>query len=483
MRDVDGDKRPEIFGLSSASGNYRRNVQYTDSSAWFMVFNDHLDFKFKPVEFSGFANSVETKSYKSFNNYGFILSLWAGGTDTTVMDSHILIYDTEGNLLRSRLTSEYGFKSVIRPVVIENANSDRIYLLGDKILEISDNLHVINKTDLPFDSRYFSYLYDLNYDGVVEIILHFYDEDRIIIYNTALQEIINTEINISSERWTFCKYTSSDNRVKTYLEAASSGLFISLEKNRDYYLMYLSFPGIYFLFYLFILLIKRFNTFQVVEKESLKQRLASLQLQGIKSQLDPHFTFNTLNSIASLIYLEDRQAAYDYMNKFTQLLRVMLNDAERLYRSLGEEIEFVNTYLELEKLRFGEKFNYYIDIKEGVTQKEQVPKLVLQTFAENAIKHGLMPCSEGGILKITVLRENDYLKLSVEDNGIGREKASGRSTSTGKGLKLTSEFYEILNQMNSRAISLHFTDLHNDKGETAGTRVDVMVPVDPLIKK
>jgi sensor histidine kinase YesM len=93
-----------------------------------------------------------------------------------------------------------------------------------------------------------------------------------------------------------------------------------------------------------------------------------------------------------------------------------------------------------------------------------------------------MPCSDGGILKITAVRENDYLKLSIEDNGIGREKSSGRSTSTGKGLKLTGEFYDILNQMNSRAITHSVIDLYNENGQAAGTRVDVMVPVDPVLK-
>lgn len=481
MRDVDGDNKPEIFGLSSASGNYRRDVPYTDSSAWFMVFDHHLNFKFEPVEFSGFANSIETRGYKSLNVRAFILSYWVGGTDTSVMESQIQICDTNGKLVRNKLSGDYGFKSVIKPIVIENVKSDKIFLLGDRFLEINENLEVTNTIDLPFSSKYYSYQFDLNNDDTEEIILHFYEEERMVIYNSNLQEIINSEVRVHADLWRFCKYISSDGKIKTFLVAGNSGFLITLEKNKYYYLMYLSFPGIYFLFYFFIILIKRFNTFQVVEKESLKQRLASLQLQGIKSQLDPHFTFNTLNSIASLIYLEDRQAAYDYMNKFTQLLRVMLNDAERLYRSLGEEIEFVTMYLDLEKLRYGDKFNYYINIRAGVTQKEQVPKLVLHTFAENAIKHGLMPCSEGGILKIDVQRENDYLKLSIEDNGIGREKSSGRSTSTGKGLKLTSEFYEILNQMNSRAIALHFTDLYNDTGECTGTRVDVMVPIDPVL--
>ena len=231
-------------------------------------------------------------------------------------------------------------------------------------------------------------------------------------------------------------------------------------------------------FLLFIILIKRINTLQVVQKESLNRRLVTLQLQGIKSQLDPHFTFNTLNSIASLIYLEDRQLAYDYMNKFTQLLRGLINDAERVYRSLGEELEFVTTYLDLEKLRFGEKFNYEIVIGESVNLREQVPKLVLHTFAENAIKHGIMSLAEGGIVKIIAEKKKDYLILSIEDNGIGRLMAEGQSTSTGKGLKLTGEFYDILNQINKRPIRHSIIDLYSDRGDSIGTRAEVWVPVD-----
>jgi sensor histidine kinase YesM len=166
------------------------------------------------------------------------------------------------------------------------------------------------------------------------------------------------------------------------------------------------------------------------------------------------------------------------MNKFTQLLRGLTNDAERIYRSLGEELVFVTTYLDLEKLRFGEKFNYEVTIGDGVSQREQVPKLVLHTFAENAIKHGIMSRAEGGILKIRADRDKDYLILSIEDNGIGRLKAEGQSTSTGKGLKLTKEFYDILNQINKKPIKHSIVDLYNENGDATGTRVEVWVPVD-----
>ena len=210
----------------------------------------------------------------------------------------------------------------------------------------------------------------------------------------------------------------------------------------------------------------------------MNNRLLTLQLQGIKAQLDPHFTFNTLNSIASLIYLEDRHTAYDYMRKFTQLLRSMLNDAEKIYRNLGEEIEFVTTYLELEKLRFGEKFNYEIEIGEGVSKLEQVPKLVLQTFTENAVKHGIMPSLTVGLIRISVVREKDYLRITIEDNGVGRKNSAGQSESTGKGLKLTGEFYDILNHLNKKPIRHLITDLYNSPGDAAGTRVEVWVPID-----
>jgi LytS/YehU family sensor histidine kinase len=202
-----------------------------------------------------------------------------------------------------------------------------------------------------------------------------------------------------------------------------------------------------------------------------------LQLQGIKSQLDPHFTFNVLNAVSSMIYSTDRESAYDYMNKFTRLLRGMLNDAERIYRSLEEELDFVKTYLELEKLRFGKKFNYFIDMEEGLDMKVQVPKMVLQTFAENAIKHGLMPCKEGGILKIALEKETEYFKLTIQDNGIGRAQAAGKSKSTGKGLKLINEFYNILNHLNKKPITYLISDLYSGSGNPAGTRVEVWVPL------
>jgi hypothetical protein len=478
IADPDGDQRMEIFGDMSASGNYRANVPYSDSSTWFMVFNDKLNFEFPPVEFPGFANGLEVLPYVNGRFSRYVLSHWTGGADTSVIKSQIMIYSTDGKLVKSRIYSDIGIFTRMQLFVNGLAQAKKIYILGNKFLELNDSLEIVHSENLPFNSQIFAFQADIDGMGEDEFLLYSAEEEKLAVYNSDLQKLTEQKFKTPDHSWTFSKYFSGNNEFRLFIRSGYSGYFLKLKRNNYYYLGYLTYPGIYFLFFMFILLIRRINTQQVVQKENLKRRLVTLQLQGIKAQLDPHFTFNTLNSIASLIYLEDREKAYDYMIKFTELLRGMLNDAERVYRSLAEELQFLTTYLDLEKLRFGEKFNYLIAIGDGVSQKEQVPKLVLQTFAENAIKHGIMARAEGGILKVRADRENDYLKLTVEDNGIGRAAAEGHSASTGKGIKITREFYDILNQINKKPIKHMITDLYNESGIPSGTMVEVWVPVE-----
>lgn len=479
MFDSDGDGRPEIFGLMGAGGNYKTWVPYSDWSTWLMIFNDSLKFEFPPVEFPGLTNQLLINSYTNGMFKGYAVSHNTGSADTTVLKPRIMLFSLDGKKISERLFVDLGLNGFTNMTVLKRGNADRIYLLGTELLELNDQLSVIKKVKSPFNSYFCFYNIDINFDGEDELLLYSADEEKLVLYDASLQKIAETKLKGIDQIFRFSHYSSKEHENKIFLSAGGGySYFLKLKNNNYYYLGFLAYPGIYLLFFFFILIIKRINTLQVVQKESLNRRLVTLQLQGIKSQLDPHFTFNTLNSIASLIYLEDRQLAYDYMNKFTQLLRGLINDAERVYRSLGEELEFVTTYLDLEKLRFGEKFNYEIVIGESVNLRDQVPKLVLHTFAENAIKHGIMSLAEGGIVKIIAEKKKDYLILSIEDNGIGRAMAEGQSTSTGKGLKLTGEFYDILNQINKRPIRHSIIDLYSDRGDSIGTRAEVWVPVD-----
>jgi two-component sensor histidine kinase len=475
--DADGDKKPEIFGLISANGNYKVPTPYSDQSTWFMVFDEELNMEFPPAEFPGLTNKLEINSYSGSDFKGYVLNHNTNTADTAVMEPRIMVFSVDGKKEKELIYKDLGFNMNVLLNILPGKHGDRIFLLEKDLIELDENLDIIKKIKSPLNPGYYAFLEDIDMNGEKEFFLYSENEEKVVVVNPSFQIMSETKLKALGYNLRFSHMLSGTGERKLFLTSTENAWFIEMRRNSFYLSRYLEYPGVYLLLVLFISGINKINTYQVQQRESLKQRLLTLQLQGIKSQLDPHFTFNALNSIASLIYLEDRQTAYDYMNKFTVLLRSMLNDADRIYRSLGEEVEFVTTYLELEKLRFGNKFDFRIELSDEVSQKEQVPKLVLQTFAENAIKHGLMPCADGGILKIIVKREGDYLKLSIEDNGVGREKSAGRSTSTGKGLKLTSEFYDILNQRNKKAIKHYLTDLYTETGVPAGTRVDVWVPL------
>jgi two-component sensor histidine kinase len=389
-----------------------------------------------------------------------------------------MIFSLKGEKIMENLYSEFGFNSSVFLHVIEGETDDRLFVFGNELLELNNDLEIISRKKIPFRSAYHSYMVDLDDDGSKEFLLYSVSEKQVAVLNSNLKLIAQSGLDATGAVLRYSHYRSADGVHKVHLANTDSGCLIELRRNRSYYYAYLIYPLVYLLIVLFVKFISGIAVRQVEQRENLKQRLLTLQLQGIKSQLDPHFTFNSLNSIASLIYLEERQAAYDYLNKFTSLLRGMLNDAESIYRTLGEEIEFVTTYLELEKMRFGDKLEYNIEVDEDVTGEEKVPKLVLHTFAENAIKHGIIPCLAGGKLQIVVKKESDYLRIIIEDNGIGRVKAAGQSHSTGKGLKLTGEFYEILNKLNKRPITHSITDMYDVSGSPCGTRVEVFVPVD-----
>lgn len=367
---------------------------------------------------------------------------------------------------------------MIRTCVVSSGAAQKIIIKGDILIAADSSL---NKTAIAegYDNLY-SYnlhLLDLNFDGTSEIVLHSNDHGKLLVFDDKLDLLSEADLRTGFELWRTSRYSKVAGESELFIQSGDIGTYIKMKPNRMYYLGVVVHPAIYFLSLLFIIFVRGINSYQIVQREELKKRLLTLQLKGIKSQLDPHFTFNTFNSVASLIYLNDKQSAYDYMNKFSKLLRKMLNDAENIYRKLGEETDFVNTYLELEKLRFGSKFEYTIETGEGVTMNELVPKLVIHTFAENAIKHGIMHSAKTGLLKILINKEADYLKIVVDDNGIGRERSRVNAQSTGVGLKLTTEFYDILNQLNSKPVTFSITDKQTEEGAPGGTRVEILVPL------
>jgi LytS/YehU family sensor histidine kinase len=167
----------------------------------------------------------------------------------------------------------------------------------------------------------------------------------------------------------------------------------------------------------------------------LETRLAQAQLDALKMQLHPHFLFNTLNSI-SVLMTEDVTAARRMLTRLSDLLRASLENVGAQEVSLGEELEFLKNYLEIEQTRFQDRLTVRMEIEPGVLEA-RVPNLILQPLVENAIRHGIAPRAQPGLIEIHAARENGIVQLKVRDNGAGLGSASPETLIMGIGLSNT----------------------------------------------
>lgn len=203
-----------------------------------------------------------------------------------------------------------------------------------------------------------------------------------------------------------------------------------------------------------------------------------LQFDFLQKQLDSHFTFNVLNSVAAAILKTNRQEAYEQLTVFAKVLRYTYDNKTRLFHQLDNELELLRNYLQLEKYRFKEKFDYKINVGANVETMTHIPKQFIQIHVDNAIKHGLMPLKTGGLLNIDIQKENEELVIMVEDNGIGREKAKDNNTflSRNHSIKTMRNLIAYFNNLKgSEVISLKIYDLYKN-GQASGTRVAMRLP-------
>ncbi|MGB5007881.1 MAG: histidine kinase [Ferruginibacter sp.] len=216
-------------------------------------------------------------------------------------------------------------------------------------------------------------------------------------------------------------------------------------------------------------------------KASIKQQLAELEAKAIRAQMNPHFIFNSLNAIQETIITEKVDAAYDYLSRFSKLLRMVLDHSEKNFISLNSELETIRLYLSLEALRFSQSFTYSVALNEELDKDDIfVPSLLLQPFVENAIWHGLSNKDGEKKLLLQFEEKEGNLVCIILDNGVGREKAAeikmnklGAGRFESKGTKLALQRIEILNRERPGSAKIETVDLYDDAGNAAGTKVIV----------
>jgi hypothetical protein len=226
---------------------------------------------------------------------------------------------------------------------------------------------------------------------------------------------------------------------------------------------------------------KKENAFRTQQMQ-LEQELQKSKLVSIKSQMNPHFFFNALNTIQSYIYTNDKLQAANYLNQFSELTRMVLDMSNKDLIALSDELKALQLYLDLEALRFEGKLHYTLSVAENVQPDlHWLPPMLIQPYVENAIKHGLLHSKNKWELLVHFSMGTNGLIVLIDDNGVGRKKSEQLNAHRYRqhesfAMSANAKRLEILNKGLTNVISIQITDKYDSLGMAAGTTVELHVP-------
>ncbi|CAN5664479.1 hypothetical protein BH11BAC1_BH11BAC1_00080 [soil metagenome] len=223
---------------------------------------------------------------------------------------------------------------------------------------------------------------------------------------------------------------------------------------------------------------------QKQKETSLSLQVSETEMKALRSQMNPHFIFNALQSIQTFLLKNRSEDANIYLLKFSKLMRAVLENSRHSEVSLKDDMQALELYMQLESIRLPHPFTYQFNIDESIDVEEvSIPPLILQPFVENAIWHGLQYKPEPGHIDIFISKKDNALYATVEDNGIGRDMSKNLAhpmllKKESLGMKLTEERLKILNEIKKIKAQFKITDLFTMENKPTGTRVELSLPLD-----
>ena len=221
---------------------------------------------------------------------------------------------------------------------------------------------------------------------------------------------------------------------------------------------------------------------QIRHEASFKQKIAETEMMALRSQMNPHFIFNSLNSIENFMMQNEKRLASSYLNKFARLIRMILDSSRNELVPLTRDLEALQLYVDLEQLRFNHKFCFNLHVEPALVNGDyKVPALLIQPYVENAIVHGLAHSEKDNLsLTVSARLEGEYIRYGIEDNGIGRQLSSrynrqNRPHHKSVGLAITEERINIFNSRQNAKGRVTITDLFDENNESVGTKVDILI--------
>ena len=479
--DVNGDGFDEFIPESYAFRNCSGNETFNDHTAWIMIFDRNLQYLFTPVRLGQYMSIVKIKPVRAGDvTYLMVLQLNSGSQPVV---NCLMLYSIDGILLKKKNIGDYyNFVNAtfISANEFEMENLFLFYKNGqiDKIdagLNLTEQV-MMNEVLGPPISRI-----DIDQDGYDEFIFFASKRKELIITRNDFRHPVRVTTSVI-DPGSACYVSvikSGEANPQLYFQSGENGYIFDYFKNPLYPLKYPIFAGIFLTLFALFYLIRQAQESKAKHKFEKEKFIAELQLRSIKSQIDPHFSLNLLNSLGALFDKQDKKKADYIFQKYTSLLRTTIMDSESIDSTLEGEIEYMKNYLDLEKFRYNDKFDYKVLLDRQIDLQVPVPKMLLHTFVENAVKHGIRHLDSDGLITVSIESYHSQYLITIRDNGGGIKNATHYEYyGTGKGLKIMDDILKLYKDLRKVNISYEIIGHDGNDGTPPGTSVIIKIPVE-----
>ena len=465
--------RPLLFVLNSATDNYKYPYPhpYPDTASYAVVFTSGFEYLFEPKYLGGGPQS-KTLTYPmsaadEINIFALTFDRRKSSNRTALN-----LMDQTGTVLESAITDifDQGSNNIIFNQIPHffafNNGSTRIGTIDQKLdfnekADISGSFHPLLSINLDQD------------DDEELILLHWNSQEIGILQDNYRDFVSVNTPPFGPTKSQISVIHISPRNSRLFIHTDSHSFILDYEQNKFYSLRFLLFMLIYGLICGLLYLFRRIFTYTISRRTEHERLLLDYQLQTVMNQLNPHFTFNAINSIGDAVLEGRNQEAYTYFSKLSALIRKSTSHALEPYKTLGEEIQFVREYLDIEKYRFGDKLNWILDVAPDVDLRIKVPKMLIHIFVENALKHGIFHLKKGGQVDILAMSREEHTEISITDNGVGFRSAFEIERTKGQGLHILDKYLEIYNSSQKHQITYQILDRQEEDGP--GTRVVIQI--------
>lgn len=472
ITDFLGDRTPEIFSTFSSSANDTSPIDTscTDYNAYFTIFSQ---------DGQSISNLlIDTIPYSSIypaillSNKDTILYVISNSSNYDKQPHTISTLNRKGEITK---TINIPFRNI---EVKQTPDLKNLYLFDHatgKIYTINSRIQINYLTEVIPAFSYIKVIPTKNTNKFRWAALN-NSFNRIYVFEHDFKSYYYTDIPKTDDIRHLFDYYYLNDTLHIYTQMHDIVYDYTFTKNPYYLLKYPFYLGIYLSFTGIFWLLARGQQYQQQKKRQLEKDIASLQMKAIKNQVDPHFVFNAINTMSSMMMENDKRNADRFITRFSRFMRHMLRTSDKIECSLEEELTIVENYLQLQQLRFNNTFTYQVSIEDKVSLSMIIPKHMLFTHIENAIKHGIAHKDGKGLIKIIIEDRSRHLFITITDNGVGDAATTiDNPHSTGKGEKIMKEIFSMYKKLHNKQIKYTRSPLYDDNGTSIGMKVELTI--------